>query len=189
MTCKCQELHAPGKQPGRSIHASNKYVRKRRKSAVSYWDWKKILRASLTSCFWLYIVLARQILISSLVSRTQAADARRHAGSRQLCLLACVVTLWSARTCFAALCMADCAAVLCCGRCSTTTCYIRSKLGVLFFVWEAEAGSKINVYDSRTAYTRRYKKRPTKQIGKKKRGNHERGDWTKIEIESKKSGK
>ena len=25
-TCKCQELHAPGKQPGRRMHASYKYV-------------------------------------------------------------------------------------------------------------------------------------------------------------------
>ena len=35
----------------------------------------------------------------------------RRAGSRQLCLMSCVVALWSARTCFAALCKAD---GLCC---------------------------------------------------------------------------
>ena len=40
-------------------------------------------------------------------------NARRHAGSRQLCLLACIVALWSARACFAALCRADCASLCC----------------------------------------------------------------------------
>ena len=50
-------------------------------------------------------------------------NARRHASSRQLCLLAWVVVLWSARPCFAALCSADCT-LLCwvCGSCSTTIC-------------------------------------------------------------------
>ena len=34
------------------------------------------------------------------LSIRRAVNARRHAGSRDLCLLACVVALWSARICF-----------------------------------------------------------------------------------------
>ena len=54
-------------------------------------------------------------------------NARRYAtvsSYRQLCLLACAVALWSARTCLAVLCRANCAFLLecVCGRCSTTTC-------------------------------------------------------------------
>ena len=46
------------------------------------------------------------------IRKIRTVDSRRHAGSRPLCLLFCVVALWSAHICLAALCGAGCA-VLC----------------------------------------------------------------------------
>ena len=92
---------------------------------------QKILRASpAVVVVRLFFFIAGRISVSLVLKTQRVANARRHAGSRQLRLLACVFALRSACTYFAALCMSDCAvlccAVLCCGRCSTR-CYSSRK--------------------------------------------------------------
>ena len=107
-----------------------KYKERRERAVwyLTYWDWKKrqILRASrqlktkLLCGEWgiVYFCTPDRFDFSVRFENT----ASRHAGSRQLCLLACVVAFWSAHTCVAALCKADYALLWCvCGRCSTTT--------------------------------------------------------------------
>ena len=62
-------------------------------------------------------------LIVYFENAASCMNARRDASSRNLCLLACVIALWSARTYFAVLSTAGCALLCCvCRRCSTTTC-------------------------------------------------------------------
>ena len=81
-TCKCRELHARGEQPGRRMHASFKYARTRK-------DGEKEER-----CIVHIGILLKPILRASpAVCGYNTASFRRHAGSRQLCLLACVVAL------------------------------------------------------------------------------------------------
>ena len=55
-------------------------------------------------CEWLFIFLGRADFdfFVRFEDTESWINARRHAGSSQLCLLACVVALWSARTYFAA---------------------------------------------------------------------------------------
>ena len=71
------------------------------------------LRYFVGSCIRYFVSRADFDLFVRFENTASCMNARRHDGSRVLCLLACVVALRSARTWFAALCRADCA-VLCC---------------------------------------------------------------------------
>ena len=76
------------------------------------------------------MVLFCRVDLDVPVLSASCVNARRYARSRQLRLLACVVALWSARTCFAALWKANCGLLcLVCGRCSATTCSNTRKKG------------------------------------------------------------
>ena len=101
-TCNRQELHAPRKQPGRRMHVCTKYIEKgRRERAVLYlieFEIKanpshitpaKLLREEL------YTFVGREKNDFSVRFENSAScvNARRHGGSRQLCLPACVVVL------------------------------------------------------------------------------------------------
>ena len=125
---KTQELHAPGEQPGRPYMHERQI---RRKGGEKYqcclsliFDIKaspsRIAPASAAA--WWMVAYFRRADFDFFVRFDNAAsyiDAQRHASSRQLCLLACVVVLWSERPCFGALSRADCALLRCvCGRCS-----------------------------------------------------------------------
>ena len=73
--------------------------------------------------FLLYFCRADFDFFARFQDAASCINARRHASSRQLWLLACVVALWPARTCFADFGRANCALLCCvCGRCLTTTC-------------------------------------------------------------------
>ena len=114
----------------RTPHACTKYIeRTERKSTVVFYveignKGESFAHYTSFSCF-----VSGGVLLPGkkknlrFENEANRKNARRHPNCRQLCLLACVVTLWSARTCFPALCRTDCALLCCvCGRCSTTTC-------------------------------------------------------------------
>ena len=95
ITCNlttCNSLLQGNNPDAACMHHTNMDKRKRN-GVSSYGDWKQrqILHASSPAACGptFFFHPARQISVRSLGLRTQrAADARRHAGSRQLCLLA-----------------------------------------------------------------------------------------------------
>ena len=89
-TCKCQEPHAPRQQPGRRVHVRNTYGYE---------------RTERKQCCILVRIRVNPHRAVSMLDDVLALC------SRQLYVLACDVALRSARTCFAALCRADCFAV------------------------------------------------------------------------------
>ena len=126
--CKLQNLKMPTtRRTTRTAHAYTKHMTRteRRSSAVCYalrlktkWPKNTKLITPAKSCFvsgrsYIFVGRAHFDFFIHFENAASSINARRHAGSRKLCLLACVVALWSARTWFAALCRIDCA-MLCC---------------------------------------------------------------------------
>ena len=107
-TSKCQDLHAPIKQPGRRMHVRNIYHRKDGEQEQCCILWRSEIKPNISGitppvkrCVVSSLTLVLQYRLGRadfdfcvrFENTASCINARRHAGSRQLCLLACVVAL------------------------------------------------------------------------------------------------